>query len=251
MDASEFIEEITHAAKDDDGEVAVGFPKLAPSSAKRRRPSGGAEHPEQPTPRPKWGPAKNSHARKDLSAFEKRAICKAHDSRGVMLKNTESPLLRESDFFRESPIGPIRKIASQLCRVGQISVSICFEAAPRSGGAIRSSAPGAGKKQDLMGVKMKDVAPEDGSLGDVSQRRIADIRMSGRANTRANLLKYITEGPAWPGSPGACRRVFRRKLAQMGFIQSRNRELTPADLSKPRIGHWGTSYCIRRAQRIR
>ena len=40
---------------------------------------------------------------------------------------------------------------------------------------------------------MKDVAPEDGSLYDVSQRRIGDIRNAGRANTCSNLLKYILQ----------------------------------------------------------
>ena len=75
---------------------------------------------------------------------------------------------------------------------------------------------------------MKDVAPEDGSRYDAPQRRIADIRKSGRAHTRSSLLKYITDGPDGPDFPAGFPRVSRGKLAQVVFIRDRQRKLIAA-----------------------
>ena len=68
-----------------------------------------------------------------------------------------------------------------------------------------------------MEIKTKDVAPGGGSIYDVLQRRIEDIRKAGRANTRINMLKYITDDPDGAGLPAVFPRVFRRKMAQVGF----------------------------------
>ena len=104
-----------------------------------------------------------------------------------------SPLHRNADWHRAKSSGPMRKIASQLCGVGQTSVSMCVAEDARRGGALRSSAPGGIEKKGPMVVKMKDVAPDNGSLYDFLRKRIADIQKSGRAIPRTNLLKYILQ----------------------------------------------------------
>ena len=71
MDESASIEKTTHATREDVEAGAVAYCATAPSSAKRRRPSGHAEHPDQPAPRPEWAPPMHSNSRKKLSAFEK------------------------------------------------------------------------------------------------------------------------------------------------------------------------------------
>ena len=238
------------ASREDADASAFAFCTPAPSTAKRRRPSGRSGNLGTPAPRPEWAPAKNSNSRKDLSAFEKRTIRKVRDDLESMLKEDESPLHRNADWFRANPGGPLRKMVSQLCGVGQTAVSRCLSEASKSGGVLRSSAPGGRKKKDPMEIKMKDVAPDGESLYDVLQKRIAYIHKEGRANTRRNLLKFITEDPDGPGLPAVCPRVFRRKLAQMGFTHSRKRKLVVAERPKPYISRWRTSYCRRRVRRI-
>ena len=163
------------ASREDVEAGAVAFYTPAPSTAKRRRASGRSADPAHPAPRPVWGPAKNSNSRKDLSAFEKRMICKVHDALGPMLKEEESPLRRNAGWFRASPGGPLRKIVSQLCGVGETDVSRSPSEASKSGGVLRPPAPGGRKKKDPMEIKTKDVAPEGESLYDVLQKRIAQI----------------------------------------------------------------------------
>ena len=97
---------------------------------------------------------------------------------------------------------------------------------------------------------MKNQEPGSGSLFDLLQRRIADVRKSGMVNTRSNLPKYVTEDPFGPRLPSVCPRVFRRKLAQMGFLRRRRRKLIIAERSKPYVSRRRTAYCIRRAKRI-
>ena len=170
---------------------------------------------------------------------KKRAICKEHGSPEAMLKKDTSPLRRGAAWVRGNSSGPTRKIVSQLFGVGQTAASSCVAEASGSGGVLRSSAPGGSKKKVPMGIKMKDATPEDGSLYDVLQRRISDIRKEGRANTRRNLLKYITDGPDEPGFPDIHPLVFRRKMAQMRFIHSRNREISAAERPNAYVSRWG------------
>ena len=141
------------ASREDVEAGAVDFCTPAPSTAKRRRTSGRSAGPDQPVPRPVWAPAKNSNSRNDLSAFEKRMICKVREALESMLKDDESPLRRNADWFRPNPGGPLRRIVSQLCGVGQTAVSRCLSEAPRSGGVLRPSAPGGRKKERPDGDK--------------------------------------------------------------------------------------------------
>ena len=71
-----------------------------------------------------------------------------------------------------------------------------------------------GKKKDRMEIMAKNVEPANGSLYDVLQRRIADVRKSGMVNTCGNLLRYVTEGPSGPLLPSVCPGVFRMNLAR-------------------------------------
>ena len=52
MDAFASLEKTTHATRDDVEAVASSFRAPDPISAKRRRPSGRADRPGQPAPRP-------------------------------------------------------------------------------------------------------------------------------------------------------------------------------------------------------
>ena len=97
MDASDSIEQITHATKGDVEEGASAFRTPAPSSAKRRRTAGRVWNQGKPTPRPTWAPTKKSNSRKGLSDFGERLICEVHDSLVEMMKGDASPLLRNAD----------------------------------------------------------------------------------------------------------------------------------------------------------
>ena len=80
MGESDFLEKTTHATREDVEAGAIAFCTPATGSAPRRRPAGSAEHPDQPAPRPEWEPTANSNSSNDISAFEKRMICKVRDS---------------------------------------------------------------------------------------------------------------------------------------------------------------------------
>ena len=177
-------------------------------------------------------------------------ICKVHDALAAMLASEASPLLKNAEWFRANRSGPMGKIVSQLCGVGQTTVSNCIAEASKSGGVLRSSATCGGEKKDPREVKMKNQEPESGPLFGLLQRRIADVHKSGMVNTRSNLPKYVTEDPCGPRLPSVCPRVSRRKLSQMGLLRCMRRELIIAERSKPYVARRRTSYCIRRTKRI-
>ena len=143
------------------------------------RATGVAENQTNPPPRPEWAPAKPKTQRMGLSSFGKRVICNARDSMAAILNKEDSPLLRNAHWLRENPSGPMRKIVSQLCGVGNATVSNCISGGSKSGGVLRYSAPFGGKKKGPIGVKMKKrragerVAPRRLAA---ARRRIAQVR---------------------------------------------------------------------------
>ena len=69
-------------------------------------------------------------------------------------------------------------------------------------------------------------------------------------NTSGNLLKYLTTDPSGPMLLPVSARVFRRKLASMGFLYVQKRKVIFAERSKPYIVRWKNSYCERRTARL-
>ena len=118
MDAQGDFDQLSRGAKGEAELGGVAFCTPAPSNVNRRRKAGAAGTQTNPPPRPEWETQKPERSRKGLSAFEKRMICKAHDSMAAMLNNEDSPLLKNGQLPRDNPSGAMRQIVIQLCRVG-------------------------------------------------------------------------------------------------------------------------------------
>ena len=62
----------------------------------------------------------------------------------------------------------------------------------------------------------------------------------------------LRTGPGWTDAlPPVCDRVFRRKLAKMGFAYTKTRRLIVAERSMPYISRWGEAACARAVARLR
>ena len=135
------------ASQEEADSGAVDFCTPAPSAARRRRLPCRAVDQAPPPTLPTWAPKKHGDATKDLSAFEKRLICKVQDSLAAMLKEEDSPLLKNEEWPHSNQSNPLVGVVSHLCGSVQSAVSRCVAEASRTGGVLRSAAEGGRKKE--------------------------------------------------------------------------------------------------------
>ena len=90
-----------------------------------------------------------------------------------------------------------------------------------------------------------------GTLYEAVEKRVVAVHRSGIVNTTRNLLRHFTQDPDGPMLPPVCERVFRRKLAKMGFAYTKTRRLIIAERPKPYIERRREAYCARRLARLR
>ena len=99
------------------------------------------------------------HSRKDLTAAEKRIVCRVHQNLRVMLDSADGPFLKNEEWWSNHKGGPMREAVSQLCGISARTVSRITQGAESTSGILVSSQAHGPRKKSPSKIEMKDSQP--------------------------------------------------------------------------------------------
>ena len=124
--------------------------------------------------RPAWASRGLPHSRKDLTAAEKRIVCKVHQNLKAMLDSADGPFLKNEEWWSSHKGGPMREAVAQLCGISASTVSRITREAESASGILVSSQSHGPRKKSPSKIDMKDSHP---SVRDIKGRPLYPLEM--------------------------------------------------------------------------